>query len=447
MRQKGLLLTALCLLLCLSGCALRQAQEDPTNPIAFYYQLAEATFGSDNGVLGIEEHDFGAQIPTLQEITDVYFGGPTDETLISPFPKEIQAQAFSLDNGVLTITLDDSFSKLNGIGYTVASACLTKTMTQIKGVSSVCIETASQKQLETSKPMTSMDYVCRELGAENAETTVRLYFSDPNGRYLVAEERSSTFSEASQIPGYVMQQLIAGPEQENLLSTVPEGTRLLSIDVDEGGACVVDLSSEFLYNKPNTESTERMTVYSIVNSLTELEQIKTVRILVEGKPVGVYLDMDLTEPYTRDASAIGVVRTKLHETDATLYVKCWREGTLAAVPVCIRGTGGMTETEALLQELLTFKARNGLSSAIPSGTAVQNLEKKNGICYIDLSEKFLSCSGNRAAELLAVRSIAATLATLDGIDGVRISVGGQYKGLRYVDLTDVLVPQANWFFP
>jgi len=439
------LLAALCAALTLASCAIASQTQEPSNPILYYYRLAKENYGSENGVMGAERYDFGAKIPTLQEILDLYFSGPTDDKLVSPFPKGLRAESVSLDNGVLTVTLDDSFSSLSGISYTVAEACITKTMTQVNGVNSVCLETESQKQLEGSAQVTPMDFVCQELGTGDAETTVRLYFSDANGRYLVPEERKTIFSDATQIPSYVLQQLLAGPQEKQSLATIPEGTKLLSVSVD-GGVCTVDFSSEFLLNKPTSELLERMTVFSIVDSLTELEQIQKVRILVEGKKVGQYLDMDLAEPLTRDESAVGVVRAGLNETDATLYVGCWKDGVLASVPVGVRKTSSETESEALLRQLVSFKARNGLTCPLPSGTSVQSVDESDGVCHVDFSESFLKCAGNEDEEKLAVRSVAATLATLDGVHAVRITVNAKSAGLRYMKLSETYTPDESWFF-
>jgi len=447
MKRFTALVSALCLLLALFGCSeFSQGRTKPSNPIRFYYRLAEDPFNSDDGILGSERYDFGAKIPTLLEIFTQYFSGPTGETLVSPFPAGLEAKSVSLDNGVLTVTLDDSFSTLTGVNYTIAAACITRTMTQVEGVNSVCIETVSQHQLESSVPLSSADYVCREIATGDTETTVRLYFSDVNGRYLVAEERKNTFSDASQIPAYLIGQLIAGPQEKGSLATIPEGTKLLSVSVADDGTCTVDLSSEFLLNKPRTELLERMTVFSIVDSLTELKQISKVRLLIEGKPVTQYLDMDLSKPLVRDDAAIGVVRAGMNEADATLYVNSGQKTKLASVPVGVRKTSNGTETEALLQLLLNFKARNSLSCPIPSGTGVQSVGQEDGICHVDFSQKFLNCVGDETAEKLAVRSVAATLCTLDGITGVRISVNGSSSGLRYVDLGETFSPEPDWFF-
>ena len=81
----------------------------------------------------------------------------------------------------------------------------------------------------------------------------------------------------------IMKGLIAGPRGD-LLPTIPQGTRLVSVAVTDEGICTVDLSKELQRNHPGGTSSELMTVYSIVESLTSnIPKIHAVKIMVEGR--------------------------------------------------------------------------------------------------------------------------------------------------------------------
>ena len=75
-----------------------------------------------------------------------------------------------------------------------------------------------------------------------------------------------------------------GPETPGLTkATVPEGTKLLSVEVQDE---ILLLIFSGAYRKPRSGSTgEMMTIVPIVNSLTELDGINKVQFLVEGKKV------------------------------------------------------------------------------------------------------------------------------------------------------------------
>lgn len=127
---------------------------------------------------------------------------------------------------------------------------------------------------------------------------VNLYFSDSQAMYLVSEKRKipPTTSLAKQ----VVVELIKGPVSSDLYSTIPEGTRVNEVYIADD-IVYVDLSEEVFKNHPGGSSGELMTVYSIVNSLTEISPIKGVQILVEGDERNSLVGhVDISMPLLRD---------------------------------------------------------------------------------------------------------------------------------------------------
>ena len=446
MKKVHVFLIPFLILLLLSGCALLQTSGGGLT-MELYYQTSEAEFSSETGALGYETRTLPwTQWPSFDELLNLYFEGPQDEHLISPFPEGMTCQSSSLDEGILTVILSDEFDTLTGIHKSVASACITSTLLQFTNVTGVCVETekSADSNAETVV-LTESDFVLRDIGAINTDTTVRIYFADANGRYLVTADRSGYFTSADEIPAFIIQQLIAGPTDAGQLAVMPEGAALREISVDDAGNCTVNFSSEFLLNRPATDLMERMTILSIVDSLTELESIKSVQFLVEGNTVSQYYHMDLSQPFTRDESAIDVVRTGMNETDATLYVSSLNGAYLTAVPVSVRRTAQTSLEQELLQRLISFEAINGLEPPLPNGTQIQAMELRDGICYVDLSNQLLESAGNVSREALAVRAVAATLCSLDDINGVKLSVNGKSDGFRYHSLEKVYTPEDYWF--
>ncbi|MTI48479.1 MAG: GerMN domain-containing protein [Firmicutes bacterium] len=79
----------------------------------------------------------------------------------------------------------------------------------------------------------------------------------------------------------VIDELLKGPNDSQSLNLIPSGTKLLSIDVMEGTA-YVNFSKDFI-EKNYSEREEVLTIYSIVNSLTQLEDVINVQILINGQ--------------------------------------------------------------------------------------------------------------------------------------------------------------------
>jgi len=115
---------------------------------------------------------------------------------------------------------------------------------------------------------------------------VVLYFSDSGGEYLVGQRREilkkgKMKEEAKE----TIKELIRGPKGK-LIPTLPSGTKLLGLQIGEGGVAKVDFDKALVSDHPGGSSAEMMTLYSIVNSLTlNFPQIKRVQILIEGKTI------------------------------------------------------------------------------------------------------------------------------------------------------------------
>jgi spore germination protein GerM len=99
--------------------------------------------------------------------------------------------------------------------------------------------------------------------------------------------------------------LIAGTNSTTLSPSMPEGTRLLSINLDNG-LCTVDFSRAFIENHSGGSAGELMTLSSIVNTLTEFPEINRVQILVEGQAGETIGNMLLDEPLYRFEDLIGL---------------------------------------------------------------------------------------------------------------------------------------------
>lgn len=118
---------------------------------------------------------------------------------------------------------------------------------------------------------------------EIRKTIISLYFKNIETNALVAEAKCIDVKELYKEPyTYLINMLIRGPENEKLESAIPEGTKVNSCNL-KGNTLYVDLSKEFIDNAPSGIDEESMVVYSIVNTLTELNEVSGVKFLINGE--------------------------------------------------------------------------------------------------------------------------------------------------------------------
>lgn len=78
----------------------------------------------------------------------------------------------------------------------------------------------------------------------------------------------------------IMNWLIKGPQSSSLKKLIPEGTALHDIKVEKSCA-IINLSNEFLNYE--TEENKLKIINSIVNTLTNLKEINSVKFLINGE--------------------------------------------------------------------------------------------------------------------------------------------------------------------
>ena len=77
-----------------------------------------------------------------------------------------------------------------------------------------------------------------------------------------------------------MDELIKGPFTASLKATIPSDTKVISVTMNEG-ICYVNFDEGFLNSL--SDVLDSITIYSIVDSLSEMPNVSRVQILVNGK--------------------------------------------------------------------------------------------------------------------------------------------------------------------
>lgn len=115
------------------------------------------------------------------------------------------------------------------------------------------------------------------------QTIVSLYFFNETTQSLAPEGRLIDVKELLDNPYMkLMELLIQGPQNESLVATIPEETKVNKAEV-KGDILYLDLSKEFIDNHSGGEEQESRTIYSIVNTMTNLTEVDAVKILIDGE--------------------------------------------------------------------------------------------------------------------------------------------------------------------
>jgi spore germination protein GerM len=152
-------------------------------------------------------------------------------------------------------------------------------------------------------------------GDVERKINVKLFFQAADRPGLVIEERSVTFSNdvSRQLRG-VVEELVHG-SKIGLGPTLAPETKVLDVFVTARGIAYVDLSKDVVTGHLGGSEAERMTVYSVVNSLsTSFPAVKRVQILVEDRPTETLAGhVDLTRPLPPDLTVLAASELRRSE--------------------------------------------------------------------------------------------------------------------------------------
>ena len=247
---------------------------------------------------------------TAKTIVEELIKGPEINTNLSLIPKETKLLGLEVENGVAMVNFSIGYfpsSTDADVIELLARYSIVHTLCDIDGIDKVKIFIDGIELTSSSGvPVGALgkeDVLLDSSATHNSETIdVCLYFPDTNALNLYKEVRNVPVIDNS-VEKTIVMELIKGPETDELASTIPAETKVISVETKEK-ICFVNLSNEFVKNHANGSTAEVYTVYSIVNSLTELKDIESVQFLVEGEKVDVLRHMLLDAPYFRDESYI-----------------------------------------------------------------------------------------------------------------------------------------------
>ena len=125
------------------------------------------------------------------------------------------------------------------------------------------------------------------------QTKVILYFANIESGDLETETKIVDVNVLINEPyKEIMNWLIKGPQSSNLKKLIPEGTAMHDIKIEKDCA-IINLSNEFLNYE--TEENKFKIINSIVNTLTNLKEINSVRFLINGEE-----NSNLSETYLKN---------------------------------------------------------------------------------------------------------------------------------------------------
>lgn len=301
-----ILVFLLLLAVCLGGCAQDDREETEGTYTIYYVDRINGCLS--NVVYEPKQRDPLDQVKELeQEMKRLFFHGETSDTLF--FAAGVESR--TLNKTVLSISFQNSFASISPMEQLLFVSSYVLTMTQIPSVEAVSfymgdepLKNASGENYDT---LTASSFT-NNIGEGTlllTKESVTYYFLDETSMHLKSFSEEIRLNSNTSKEQYIVNRLVKGPKasQTDCRAVMDSSVKVLSVTTKEG-VCYVNFDAKFLEGAIGIDP--NLTVYAIVNSLTELSNVNYVQISVNGETAYTLGDVDLSVPLQRNLNYIKI---------------------------------------------------------------------------------------------------------------------------------------------
>lgn len=290
----GILVLILVIILVLLGVGIHQQKKEEETPvvgdITLYY------ISTDGLSLQGVPYQFKNTEETssmAEEVLKALKKDPKGAECRKSVPESITWTDMVQDGSNLIIDFTSSYSKLNNTQEIFLRAAVVKTLVQLEDVKTVEFKVGGMPLMSTGDQTVGMmnaDHFIDEQeenwGVNQRETTT-LYYASEDGVHLLQEDVAINVVNNVPMEQSIIETLM-NPKDKDCVSPIPEGTKV-NKTVTKDEICYVDLSKEFL--NPMENVSPEVTVYAIVNSLVERDNVSKVQFTIDGEKMSTFLEV------------------------------------------------------------------------------------------------------------------------------------------------------------
>ena len=285
------------------GIFIKKSSDASTKSIKVYY-LSESNLS-----IVPEERKIktGNRDEILKEVLENILKGPSDKENKAVAGDNTRILSTSFEGTSLTVDFSEEFLRNDKTVNMLSVYAIIKTLCQIDKISRVMI-TVEGEQVEAADS-TPIGFLSNaDINLESDTHTpdskeIILYFANNDGK-LEREIRTIKITDTRPIESYIINELIKGPVNQDLHSTLSSETELISVE-KANNVCHVTFKNFIDANLSEPDSDEsELAVYSIVNSLTELEDVNSVHFLFEGKTEEVVGQFNFSENFKKNKDIV-----------------------------------------------------------------------------------------------------------------------------------------------
>ena len=254
--------------------------------------------------------------------------------------------------------------------------------------------------------------------------TVDIYYMSKDETHIQKEEYELSSTDTAGQIQELLEVMAMPPESNEIKAVITSGFTILGAAQD-GEQLVINLDERYKELDP---SVEILTRAALVRTLTQIPGITYVSMQVReepltdqsGNPVGVMEAAMFIDNAGDEINSYERVKLKLYFADET--------GTeLREINRTVVYNSNISMEKLVVEQLIDGPNAKDVYPTINPETKVNNVTVKDGTCYVNLNENFLTQTYNVTSEV-TIYSIVNSLVELANINKVQISINGETDG-------------------
>lgn len=282
--------------------ALRQREQQQSLPLNLYF------FNEKASSIVAEKRDihYNSAYEIPEHVLDALKKGPAEKKNQPVLSRSVDVRDVQVENGAVTVDFSEAYLTEDQNRNMLATYAVVKSLCQVEGVKTVKVTVEGADVIapdgKSIDALADQD-INLESDAETSEAKeVLLYFATQD-KQLAKESRTIKITDKQPLEQYIVNELIKGPENKDLTAVLTADSALISAETKDG-TCFVNFKANFIDKNTGSAEKERLAIYAVVNTLTELEDVRNVQFLVDGKKAEAFGSMAIGDVFYRDANML-----------------------------------------------------------------------------------------------------------------------------------------------
>ncbi len=268
---------------------------------------------------------------------------------------------------------------------------------------------------------------------EKDTTKIQIYYLDRGETYLRPQDYDLGDKTGKAAVNAVQLALGAEPDDASEEKLLPDGVEIVNTELEEDK---FRLTINFSASYAEMEKTREVLVRAgVVRTFCQIDGIRYVRFQVDGKEAtdadGNQLNIMNNDSFVENAKQINAYK----KTHVSLYFASADGKHLVKEMRSVRYNTSKPLAWAVVDRLIAGPQGKNAVASLPSSTSIISVTEADGICYVNLSQSFITDQSDMAAEVPIYSIVNSICDTCREVDKVQLSVEGNPRTYFRTDIS------------